>query len=97
MSSGASANDPKARLVQTVKQQVREFLSQTFQQYELKDSEDIFASGFVTSLFVMQLVLFVEQEFSITVEDEDLEMDNFRTVNAIAEFAARKSAAVVAK
>jgi methoxymalonate biosynthesis acyl carrier protein len=38
----------------------------------------------------MQLVLFVESEFSITVEDEDLEITNFNTVKAIAEFITRK-------
>ena len=32
----------------------------------------------------MQLVAFVEKEFGITVADEDLDLDNFRTVDAIA-------------
>jgi methoxymalonate biosynthesis acyl carrier protein len=39
----------------------------------------------------MQLVLFVEQEFNISVENEDLELDNFRTINAIANLVERKS------
>jgi methoxymalonate biosynthesis acyl carrier protein len=32
----------------------------------------------------MQLVVFVEEEFAIEVSNEDLERDNFRTVNSIA-------------
>jgi acyl carrier protein len=54
------------------------------------DDEDIFASGLVNSLFAMQLVLFIEKEFSIKVENEDLDYDNFRTLNAIVGFIERK-------
>jgi acyl carrier protein len=50
---------------------------------ELQDDDDIFALGLVNSLFAMQLVLFVEQEFDVLVEGEDLERDNFRSVEAI--------------
>lgn len=31
----------------------------------------------------MQLVNFVEQEFDITVENEDLDLDNFKDINSI--------------
>lgn len=50
---------------------------------ELHDDDDIFEAGVVNSLFAMQLVLFVEEEFAIQVGNEDLERDNFRTVNSI--------------
>ena len=42
-------------------------------------------------MFAMQLVLFLEQEFQITVENEDLEFDNFRTVNALTNLVERKT------
>ena len=70
--------------------EVREFLGQFFRQHDLKDDEDIFATGFVNSLFVMQLVLFVEKDLGVAVSDEDLEFDNFRSIDAIAAFVARK-------
>ena len=38
----------------------------------------------------MQLVLFVEQEFKISIENEDLELENFRTINSIANLVERK-------
>ena len=38
----------------------------------------------------MQLVNFVETEFGIKVEQEDLEIENFNTVNSIADLAYRK-------
>lgn len=74
------------------KQKIREFLARNLRNHEPGDDEDIFALGFVTSLFAMQLVMFVEKEFGITVGNEDLEIDNFRSVNAIAELVGRKTA-----
>ncbi len=69
---------------------IRQFLAQHFRNYELQDDEDIFALGFVNSLFAMQLVLFVESEFGITVDDQDLDIDNFRSINALAGLVWRK-------
>lgn len=71
---------------------IRQFLAKFFQNYDLQDDEDIFSLGFVNSLFAMQLVLFVEQQFQITVENEDLDLDNFRTINALTNFIKRKHA-----
>lgn len=75
-----------------VKAKIKRFLARFFQNYDLQDDEDIFALGFVNSLFAMQLVLFVEQEFQISVENEDLDIDNFRTINALANLIRRKKA-----
>ncbi len=60
------------------------------QQTDLQDSDDIFALGFVNSLFAMQLVTFIESRFGVTIEDEDLDIDNFRSVNALADLVERK-------
>jgi methoxymalonate biosynthesis acyl carrier protein len=73
-----------------IKDKIRKFLARFFQNYDLKDDEDIFALGFVNSLFAMQLVLFVEQEFQISIDNEDLEIDNFRTINALLALIQRK-------
>jgi methoxymalonate biosynthesis acyl carrier protein len=67
----------------TIKSQTREFMGKYFPSQDLKDEDDIFGLGFVNSLFAMQLVLFVEKTFNITVEDEDLSIDNFRSIDAI--------------
>jgi len=72
---------------------IREFISRHVRGHELRDDEDIFATGFVNSMFAMQLVQFVESEFGFTVESEDLDLDNFRTIDAIAALVERKSAA----
>jgi methoxymalonate biosynthesis acyl carrier protein len=78
------------------KVKIREFVGKHVRGHDLRDDEDIFASGFVNSMFAMQLVQFVEQAFGIAVENEDLEIDNFRSVDAIAALVERKSAAPAA-
>jgi methoxymalonate biosynthesis acyl carrier protein len=72
---------------------IKEFLSRFFKNHDLKPDEDIFALGFVNSLLAMQLVAFVEKEFGVAVGDEDLDLDNFRTINSIASLVARKRGA----
>ena len=75
---------PENVAVDLTKTKLREFLFRFFRQHTLQDHEDVFALGFVNSLFAMQLVTFVEKEFSIAIQDEDLDLDNFRSINAIA-------------
>ena len=73
------------------------FVSRSFEGREIAPSDDIFALGFGNSLFAMQLVAFVEREFKIAIESDDLEMDNFRSIRAIAHLVDRKLALAGAK
>jgi acyl carrier protein len=74
-----------------VQEKIIAFLSRYFRKHVLAVDEDIFASGVVNSLFAMQLVMFLEQEFQLKVENEDLDLDNFRTIQAITDFVERKN------
>ena len=74
---------------------IREFLGQYFHIGGISDSEDIFSLGFVDSMFAMQLVLFLERTFDVQVEDDDLVMDNFKSVDSMTAFLARKERATV--
>jgi methoxymalonate biosynthesis acyl carrier protein len=47
-------------------------------------NQDLISTGLVTSMFAIQLVLFLEQRFSVEVVGRDLQMENFRTVGAMA-------------
>lgn len=47
----------------------------------LKDSDNIFEKGFVSSLMAMQLLIFIEKEFSVSIGDEDLTLTNFSSVD----------------
>jgi methoxymalonate biosynthesis acyl carrier protein len=50
---------------------------------------DLFASGLVTSLFAMELVVHLEQEFDIEVVGPDLKLDNFRSVRSMSDLVLR--------
>jgi len=73
---------------------VREFIQRSFHGVQVENSDDIFALGFANSLFAMQLVAFVEKEFAIEIDSDDLDMANFRSVDAISALVERKLAAV---
>jgi acyl carrier protein len=74
-----------------IRQQTKAFIGRHFKGTELKDDDDIFALGFVNSLFAMQLVTFVESEFHMMVADDDLHIDNFRSVNAVVDLVGRST------
>jgi methoxymalonate biosynthesis acyl carrier protein len=48
-----------------IKTKLKQFLARFFQNYDLREDENIFALGFVNSLFAMQLVVFLENELEI--------------------------------
>lgn len=79
-----------------MKETIRNFLLEHIGDHDLQDTDDIFELGLVNSLFAMQLVLFVEQEFDVEIDGDDLDFDNFRTVNAIHNIVQTKIAAVPA-
>ena len=74
------------------KTKIKEFLARFFRNHELRDDEDIFALGFVNSLLAMQLVNFVEKEFAVEIDDDDLDLDNFRSIDKIDALIASKVA-----
>jgi len=80
--------------MQEIKSAIRAFLAPRFGGYALADDENLFATGYVTSLFSMQLVLFAEQKFGLSVDSEDLDLANFNSIDALARFVARKTGAV---
>ena len=76
---------------QAISAKTREFIGRFVRESDFDDNLNLFESGVVNSLFAMQLVMFVEQEFDIKVSDEDLELANFESVNAIADFVVSKN------
>lgn len=56
----------------------------------LSRDEDLLAADLIDSLGITELVGFLESKFGITVADEDLTPDNFRSVDSIVAFVSRK-------
>ncbi|MGW7574633.1 acyl carrier protein [Streptomyces sp. NPDC054765] len=71
--------------------EITEFLTVALRQ-DIRPEDDYFALGLADSLFALELVTFVEERFRLTVEVEDLDLENFRTAVGVAGFVARKTA-----
>jgi len=56
------------------------------------DDDNIFKKGFVNSLFAMKLLEYVEKTFHITIEDDDMDLTNFSSVNRIVSMVSKKVA-----
>ena len=59
---------------------------------DIPEDEPIIENGVLTSLQTVELVMFLEDRFGIMVEDEELDEENFGSVNAIAGLVAGKMA-----
>jgi acyl carrier protein len=59
--------------------------------YPHADSASFLEEGIVDSMGIMELVMFVEENFRITVEDEELVPDNFDSVSRLAAYIRTKS------
>ncbi|MFE3002123.1 acyl carrier protein [Nocardia sp. NPDC059246] len=57
---------------------------------ELAPEDDIFALGLVNSLRALEIVVHVESTYGISVDVDDLELDNFRSAARAAAFVVRK-------
>jgi len=71
---------------------IRNFIIESCDLAQLADDCDIFETGIANSLFAIQLMTFIESEFSVKVTTDDLGMINFNSVNAIERFLERKRA-----
>ncbi len=74
-----------------IKKATRAYLSKLFPVDQLRDDQDWFSLGLANSLFALQLVVFVENQFGIAVEDPDLSLENFNSIDAIARFVQSKT------
>ncbi|WP_405602988.1 phosphopantetheine-binding protein [Streptomyces sp. NBC_01410] len=70
--------------------QIREFFTSRANGMELGDDQDIFDTGYVTSMFALHALTWVEKTFDLDIASEDLMIDNFRTINALVSFVERK-------
>jgi methoxymalonate biosynthesis acyl carrier protein len=75
--------------------QILSFIRGRFPQAEIGLEDDIFACGYINSLFAMELVMFLEKTFSFTIPNDELNIDNFRTVAAMTALVGRQQAVTV--
>jgi len=78
---------------QTIRKYIAENMLFSGNGYPYADSASFLEEGIVDSMGIMELVMFVEENFQVTVEDEDLVPDNFDSVSRLASYIRAKSSA----
>jgi methoxymalonate biosynthesis acyl carrier protein len=57
---------------------------------DLSDNDNIFQLGYVNSLFAIKLLNFVEKEFNIIVENDEMDISNFSSISSIVQLVEKK-------
>lgn len=77
-----------------VRARIRAFISETFFVDTFAEGESFLTSGIIDSTGMMELVLFLEHEFSIQVLDGELIPENLDSLERASAFVARKQRAL---
>ena len=73
-----------AQTIINLKEEIRNFLRKYIDENQFNDNTNIFTEGFVNSLFAMDLIVFMEKNYHFQINNDDLKMDNFKSVDSIA-------------
>lgn len=74
-----------------IKEKVTNFLQKRIgEEVTFTVEDDIFKLGLVNSLFALELVVFLENTFEITIENDDLDLANFSSITNIEKFIKKK-------
>jgi len=76
-----------------LKEKIRGFIVENFlfgNDDGLTDNSSFLEEGIIDSTGILELVSFLEEEFGITVDDEDLIPENLDSVNNVTNYLARK-------
>ena len=74
---------------------IRAFIMEQFPlalEKQISDDDSLLHDGLIDSMGTLDVVMFLEESFQIELDDEDLVMDNFASINSLAEFVHSKTA-----
>lgn len=79
----------------TIHTQIRQFVAENFlfsdNGFDLNDDASFLDEGIIDSTGTLELVVFVEDTFGFEVGDDEIEPDNFDSVNKLAAYINRKA------
>jgi len=79
---------------QTVEDRIREFILKHFplaRKSGLKPGDKWLETGMIDSLGILDLVHYLEKEFSLVISDDDLQPENFESLEAVARFICKRA------
>ena len=68
-----------------VSERVQQLFLETLNVQVPSEEADLIESGLIDSLALVELLFAIEREFSVSLPLDDLEIENFRSVNRISE------------
>ena len=78
----------------TIEDQIKQYVAENFlfsdDGYTLPEEASFLEEGIVDSTGVLELILFVEETYDVTVDNEDVLPENFDSVTRLAAFIRRK-------
>ena len=74
-----------------IRKTITDFILSAISIADLGDDDHLFESGIVNSLFAVQLMTFLEKTFNIEVTMDDLDIENFKSINATTAFVVKKN------
>lgn len=92
----AFAKGEQSHVTSELAASVREFILKQFplaRKHRIKNSDPLLESGMLDSMGVLEVVTFIEQEYSIGVSDDDLVPENFQSIDRVAAFIQSKAKA----
>jgi len=77
----------------TVRTHIKDFIWQHFplaRTRKIVDTDNLLEKGILDSLGILEVVMFIEHEFHIILNDDDLVSENFQSICSIAAFVQRR-------
>lgn len=76
-------------------EQIRNFIQSNLVVFDddvdFSNEDNIFELGFVNSLFAMKLVTYIESDFNTIIESDEMDINNFNTIDNIVSFIQSKT------
>lgn len=78
-----------------IKEKIRKYIAENIlfssNGFPYSDSTSFLDNGIIDSMNVLELVMFIEENFGVTVNDADVVPENFDSVDRLADYVQRKS------
>ncbi|NIA15174.1 MAG: acyl carrier protein [Nitrospiraceae bacterium] len=87
-------HDDDAEGIESVREQIREFVLDAFMYgaapEELDDDASFLETGIMDSTGIMELVMFLEEEFDFKVQDTEMVPENLDSVDNLCQYLSKK-------
>jgi acyl carrier protein len=78
-----------------VREQIRRYIAETFlfseNGFNMSDDVSFLDEGVIDSMGVLELIMFTEETFNISVDDDEIKPENFDSVNKLYDYIQRKT------